>query len=201
MVVSKTRAESDLEPYRTRIARCVTDGIRDFLAQQAPNLAFMRRGTQANLVRDYIVRNVRREFPDGEDGVIHRDRRGLYLLTIGNRYALRFKKLNPRFRTSNHPTQLTLDFLLQRPLQLFPELDEVAHLNVGYQPGATLANSTVWITCPNGDVLDWMFSISEGDEPEWMTDRRRPDVPAPTRGGVGVRPRKTPKVALDGSSG
>jgi len=200
MVVSMTRAEADLDPYRTRIARCVSDGIRDFIAEQAPNFAFMRRGTQADLVRDYIVRNVRREFPDGEDGIAHKDRRGLFLLTIGNRYALRFKKLNPRFRTSNTATQLTLDFLLQRPLQLFPELDEVAHLNVGYQPGVTLANSTVWITCPNGDKLEWKFSISGNDEPEWMTDRRRPDAPAPAQSGAGVRPRKTPRVALDGSS-
>ena len=35
------------------------------------------------------------------------------------------------------------------------------HLNVGYHPTTTLATSTVWITCPNGDALEWDWQISE----------------------------------------
>jgi hypothetical protein len=134
------------------------------MADQALHLYRMRTGTQANLLRDYIVEKIRAEFPDGEDGISHHNRRGLFLLNIKNRYCLRFKKLDRRLRTRNIPTQMTLDFLLQRPLELFPELAPVTHLNVGYKPGVTLSESTVWITCPNGEVLAWTWGLSEGAE-------------------------------------
>ncbi len=160
MLATRERAQQELVPYRDRIVACLRSAITDFLRESGPQLAFIRKGTQANLLRDYIVRNIRAEFPDGIDGIRHSERHGLFLLQIGHHYALRFKKLDRRLRSRNIPTQLSLDFLLQQPLTLFPELDAVTHLNVGYQHGLTLATSTYWITCPNGDRLEWKFSIS-----------------------------------------
>jgi hypothetical protein len=127
-------------------------------------MAKMETRTQANVLRDYIVSEIRAEFPEDEPGIRHTNRRNLYLLTIWGRYSLRFKKLDRRRRTRNNPTQLSLDFLLQRPLELFPDLEATTHLNVGYQPGLTLATSSVWITCPDGALLGWEWSLSEPDE-------------------------------------
>jgi hypothetical protein len=165
MAATFTQATSDLQPYVNRLRRCVEDAIRAFMADQASHLYRMRLGTQANLLRDYIVEKIQAEFPDGEEGISHHNGRGLFLLNIKNRYYLRFKKLDRRHRTRNVVTQLSLDYLLQRPLELFPELPGATHLNVGYQPGITLSQSTIWITCPDGPMLDWKWGLSETAEP------------------------------------
>lgn len=156
-------------------------GIAEFIDALGDQLYFWRPGSQANVLRDYIVRNIKREFPDGIDGIRHQEKRGLFLLCVRDAYILRFKKLGRGRRTMNHPTQLSLDFLLQQPLQLFPNLAPALHLNVGYHPGATLASSTVWITCPNGEALEWDWQISGDSDviqiPAFMT----PAGPAPAR--------------------
>ena len=166
MVATREQAQADLKPYVDRLKRCVQDAIREFLAEQKSALYLMRGGTQASLLRDYIVKNITAEFPEDEPGVNHSTRRGLFLLNIKNRYFLRFKKLRGKhLRTRNIPTQLSLDYLLQRPLVLFPDLEPATHLNVGYRPGLTLSESTIWITCPDGNVLDWKWGLSEEAEP------------------------------------
>lgn len=163
--VSKNQTQTDLKPYIARLSGCVDGAIRAFQAQQATALYLMRSVTQANLLRDYIVDRVKAEFPDGEGGITHHERRGLFLLNIKNAYYLRVKKFGRRHQTSNSPTQLCLDFLWQAPLVLFPELPAAAHLNLGYKPGVTLVESTVWITCPNGNDVDWTWQLSEKTEP------------------------------------
>lgn len=160
-MTSRSRAQAALAAYRTRLSSCVQAAIAEFIDTLGDQLYFWRPGSQANVLRDYIVRNIKREFPDGVDGIRHQEKCGLFLLYVSDAYVLRFKKLGRGRRTMNHPTQLSLDFLLQQPLQLFPDLAPALHLNVGYHPGATLATSTVWITCPNEDALEWEWQISD----------------------------------------
>jgi hypothetical protein len=193
MVASLDQAQLDLQPYIDRLRRCVEDAIKTFLADQAAHLHLMRVGTQANVLRDYIVANIRAEFPEDEAGVSHSTRNQLFLLNIQNRYFLRFKKLDRRLRTRNIPTQLSLDYLLQRPLVLFPTLEPATHLNVGYQPGMTLASSSFWITCPDGDVLDWKLSLTEPVEPTPL--RVLSPTPKPKPSGARVRPKGIPGAA------
>jgi hypothetical protein len=164
MLATLDQAQVDLEPYIARLRRCVKDGISQFQADYGPRLYKIQLGTQAGLVRDYIVEEIKTEF-DGEAGVSYSTTRNLFLLNVGNRYFLRFKKLDRRLRTRNIPTQLSLDFLLQQPLSLPGMPDPATHLNVGYKPGLTLATSTVWVTCPDGPALEWQWEISEKGEP------------------------------------
>ena len=180
-MITRSRAQTDLGIYHMRLSRCVQAAIQEFIDALGDQLYFWRPGSQANVLRDYIVRNIKREFPDGVDGIRHQERRGLFLLYISDAYVLRFKKLGRGRRTMNHPTQLSLDFLLQQPLQLFPDLAPALHLNVGYHPGATLASSTVWITCPNGDALEWEWQISEGGDPIQIPTFITPAGPAPVQ--------------------
>ena len=183
MVATLAQATSDLQPYLDRLRRCVEDAIREFLQDQSQHLWKLDPRTQANILRDYMVKNIKAEFPEDEPGVTHRTRRGLFLLNIQNRYFLRFKKLDNRLRTRNHPTQMSLDYLLQQPLTLFPDLEAATHLNVGYHPGSTVASASVWMTCPDGDVLDWKLSLSESEEPALLIPRTpsRKVVPATKR--------------------
>lgn len=181
MVASLAQAQEDLSPYVERLRRCVQDAIRDFMAEQAPFMYKMEPRTQANILRDYMVNHIKAEFSEDEPGVSHKSRAGLFLLNIGNRYFLRFKKLDRRLRTRNHPTQLSLDYLLQKPLTLFPDLEPATHLNVGYKRGVTLASSEYWITCPDGGQLDWKFSISEPDEPAQIAAAPKPKPDAPSK--------------------
>ena len=164
MLATIERAQSDLEPYVERLIRCLRAGITKFQADHGGMLYKIQLGTQAGLVRDYIVEEIKQEF-DGEPGVSHRTFRNLFLLNIQNRYFLRFKKLDRRLRTRNVPTQLSLDFLLQQPLSLPGMPDPATHLNVGYQPGLTISTSTLWITCPDGNTLEWKWEITEATEP------------------------------------
>lgn len=115
---------------------------------------------------------------------------GLFLLYISDSYVLRFKKLGRGRRTMNHHTQLSLDFLLQQPLRLFPNLAPAIHLNVGYHLGPSLASSTVWITCPNGETLEWEWQISDEGGPIQIPTSIAPIGPAPVQV---RRPRARPK--------
>lgn len=189
-MTSRSRAQADLATYRTRLSSCVQAAIAEFIDVLGDQLYFWRPGSQANVLRDYIVRNIKHEFPDGVDGIRHREKGGLFLLYISDAYVLRFKKLGRGRRTMNIPTQLSLDFLLQQPLQLFPDLAPALHLNVGYHPASTLATSTVWITCPDGDALEWEWQISDGAEPIQIPTFIAPagPTPVPLR-----RPRARPK--------
>ncbi|CAN5751508.1 hypothetical protein BH23CHL7_BH23CHL7_17430 [soil metagenome] len=204
MVATLAQAQSDLGPYVARLKRCVERAIRDFMGDHAPHLHKLETRTQANILRDYMISNIRAEFPEDEPGVSHVRKRNLYLLTIRNGYFLRFKKLDRRHRTRNHPTQLSLDFLLQQPLELFPTLHPATNLNVGYQPGVTLASSSVWITCPDGDVLDWKWSLSEAAEPtQLLVTNTRTTTPAVKRGSTRVHPKPAAADAdqADGANG
>lgn len=190
---SRPRTQADLAIYRERLSRCVQDAIAEFIRRFGDELYRWRPTSQANVVRDYIVDNVKREFPDGVDGIRHHQRRGLFLLYIRDEYVLRFKKLGRGRRTMNIPTQLALDFLAQQPLQLFPGLAPALHLNVGYEPKVTLAASTVWITCPDRHGVEWEWQISdEADVAELpiSTSPARP-LPAPMRKPL-ARPRGLP---------
>jgi hypothetical protein len=201
MTVTQQQAEADLAPYIVRLEGSVQGAIAEFLREEAAKLAFWRRTTVSNALRDYIVRNIKAEFPDGEEGIVHKERGGLFLLTIKDRYALRFKKLDRRLRSRNILTQLTLDFLFQKPLTLFPELEEVVHLNVGYQPGPTLAMSTVWITQPAGPDLAWKFRITpDTSEPTYLP-MRTPGINPATRGGAQARPRNEPGTGTEAADG
>jgi len=101
----------------------------------------------------------------------------------------------------NHPTQLALDFVAQGPLRLFPDLEPALHLNVGYHAPATLATSTVWITCPNGDALRWEWQISE--EADAVRFPTLAPMTQPVPSGIRrprARPRQVPEsgVVIDG---
>jgi hypothetical protein len=197
MVASLVQARIDLGPYVQRLARCVQLAIAEFLKDQGKFIAKMETRTQAGILRDYIVAEIRSEFPEDEPGIHHTTRSNLYLLSIHNLYFLRFKKLDRRLRTRNNPTQMSLDYLLQRPLELFPDLEPATHLNLGYRPGLTIATSSIWITCPDGNALEWEWGLSEAEEPAQLTPV------APTERRVRrVRPRRLDiEKAGDGSVG
>lgn len=202
MVATLAQAQVDLEPYIVRLNACVQRAIREFMAEQAAHLYKLETRTQAGILRDYIVSNIRAEFPEDEPGIRHQKFANLYLLTIHNRYFLRFKKLDRRLRTRNNPTQLSLDYLLQQPMLLFPSLEPATNLNVGYQPGMTLASSSVWITCPDGAVLDWKWQISESTEPTQLVAGPTGPTPKPVpirTPAKRVRPKQKPAKRVDGS--
>jgi len=194
MVATLAQAQADLAPYIERLRRCVETAIKEFQADQGRFVYRLESRTQANILRDYIVSNIKAEFPDDEPDVRHSSRRGLFLLTIQNRYFLRFKLLDRRLKSRNNPTQLSLDYLLQRPLELFPSLEPATNLNVGYQRGLTLSTSTVWITCPDGGVLDWKWKITEDDEPIQLQSHDKAEKPAREEPRKRVRPKPVKKA-------
>lgn len=192
MVANRTQAVHDLKPYLDRLRRRVESAIAEFLVEEGHKLSFME-GSKASLVRDYILKHIKAEFPNGEDGISHHTSHLLFVLNIKGRYILRFRKFDGNLKPRYNATQTTLDWLFQQPLVLFPELVDVTHLDVGYKPGATLATSTVWIACPAGKTLFWSISLSEPAEPLELPLAMPPMVPL-SPSAARARPKPMPKT-------
>jgi hypothetical protein len=160
MKASRSQAQSELAPYADRLFRCIQDAVRGYLGEHGWLAYRYSRRTEASIIHDYMVARVKSEF-DGEPGVTWVQRRGLFLLIVGNSYLIKLKKHDRRLRTHNISTQLSFDFLSQRQLELPGMPPAATNLHLGYQPGVTLASSTYWITCRDGSYIEWAWPLDD----------------------------------------
>lgn len=117
----------------------------------------------------------------------------LKLLVIDN-YAIRFKKLNYKMRSSNHPTQQVLDFRGQLPLLGF---DDTHNIEVGYvfdEFSQTLEG--VFVVCPSADGYHWAIELARGSSASSI-DTLFPHQPSsPDVDSSDILPRKIDKTNL-----
>lgn len=109
-ILTPDEAQTVLAPYMGRLDRCVHAGWDFYNSQPADFKVTCTTRTRAGIVRDAMVDFAKREF-DGDPDVQFVYRRGLFLVMIQNQIVVRFKKLNPRFRSSNYPTQQAIQFM------------------------------------------------------------------------------------------
>ncbi len=127
--------------------------------------------TPSKLVRavfmwDRILDGVRNRFEGRKECRIV-ETGGVFLLSIGC-YVLRFQKMDPYLKVRFSTTQLTMDFRSQNleGRQLCLNFNGyLTSLYVGYVPD-TLGGEIegIYLTCPNGDSIDWAYRIDDLEE-------------------------------------
>src|SRR3989304_5508498 len=164
MTASLRQAQADLARYQARLRRCIQAAIANYQAEIRRFAYRHTKRSQASLVHDYMVDAIRAEFQD-EPGITFSTRRNLFTVDFFHRYLIKLKKHDRYLRTSNIPTQLVLDWLDQKQLELPDMPDATTKLHLGYQPGLTLATSKVWLTCPDGSTPDcrWEGGVGGGE--------------------------------------
>lgn len=143
----------DLRPYVADLCECVQSALEDFAREHGPYRHRYTTRTEASIIHDYMVDHVKRRFPFK----LHQN---LFLLELNGKYLIKLKKLDKQLRSRNYPTQMVLDFLTQQQLELF-DLPTPINLQLGYQRHPIeVTQSKVWLTRPNGRLLDWMWPLS-----------------------------------------
>ncbi|MHB8459868.1 MAG: hypothetical protein ACYDAK_08595 [Candidatus Limnocylindrales bacterium] len=193
MTATLDQARVDLAPYVARLRRCIQTALTTYQAEIGQFAYRHTKRSQASLIHDYMVDAVKAEFDD-EPGISFTTRRNLFTVDFFHRYLIKLKKHDRNLRTSNIPTQLVLDWLDQKQLELSGMPDEATKLHLGYQAGMTLASSKVWLTCPDGSALDWKWELV-GDEPMGLPMPEVGPQPRP------VRPRPVPPIGDAGVDG
>ena len=151
-IPQKELTEKELAPHLAKVQACVLSGVEDYLTNYSSHHHLHSPRSRASLVHDHIVDRIKNAFPSNI--VVQR---GLTLLFI-NGFAIRFKKFRgKRMRTSNIPTQQTLQFNNQLELEGLGR--KVTHLNAGYLANEFWTDFECYITCPDGAGHHWFIHI------------------------------------------
>ena len=113
--------------------------------------------TRASAVHDHMVARARRMF--GASVNAHcMDQGGLFVVMLYGRIALRFKKLDDDLRSSNIPTQQSMEFCSQE--LYLPGIKRVTYLQAGYTLNRMQTGlSGAYIACPDGIGNHWHLPL------------------------------------------
>jgi hypothetical protein len=116
--------------------------------------------TRRSIVHDHIVDQAMQLF-GGRIGVECMFVQKLFVVSFNNGIAIRFKKLDEKLRSSNIPTQQSIDFVEQSEL---PEIGSAYFLQAGYQLNSFESEiSGIYLTCPSGSSSNfWDYKIESG---------------------------------------
>jgi len=129
-------------------------GWAEWLDMSERHRAALIRRARSDVVHDFIVEHASRLLPDA---VIF-DCAQLKLFVFHSRFALRFKKLDRKLRTSNQPTGQVKDFRRQQPIQMVPA---VHNLEAGYVLDKTGHGiESLHLVCPNGPRVYWDIELT-----------------------------------------
>ena len=134
------------------LAACVYNALKAFVEDHALLRHKYTKLSEANLIRDYMVREAQDKFP-------WKLKQNLFVICPLDDHRIKLKKLGPSLRTSNQPTQLSLRYDYQKPLRLFDDLDLV-NLYLGYQRHEVeILQSRIWLVCPRGKKIAWALEL------------------------------------------
>src|SRR5579884_2058663 len=126
--ISMEAARSILAPHHDALLRCVNKGWEGF-AKIRPEMALWHATVRANLIWGLMVDEARTQFADVH-GVRLLDNDERFAIIVREQAALRLKKLNEQFETSNYPTPTAERVDAQLPIPGIPP--SVTWLTVGY---------------------------------------------------------------------
>src|SRR4051812_32688436 len=158
MLRSLAQAKDEL----TDVAPLIEGAIRNALQRYTTEHAAQRRDysprSQASIIHDLMVTETKKALGD-QKGVVCMTARGAFVVIVRQTYIIKLKKLGYRLRTSNIPTQTSMAFINQQPLQLtFANVPAETHLVFGYKPkAAELLSAPIWVTCPMGSGVCWSW--------------------------------------------
>lgn len=154
-LLTQEEANCYITPERENIIReCITLAIDEYLSAYAELRHKHSTRTDANIIHDLIVWNVKNKFQD-EQGAIYGTKRNCFKLVLDNAIVIRFKKLNyARKAQKNCPSSQLFGF---EQLSL---VRASTNLNAGYQQDGL--DIRVFITCPvdnKSNLWEWELNV------------------------------------------
>ena len=156
VVIPKIAAELPI------IHSCIQDGWKIYQQEYSERVKIAHSSrSRASLVHDHIVSLARQRF-EPRFGVHCHIIGRLFIVSFNSGVAVRFKKFDDNFRSSNIRTQQSLGFMKQEPL---PEIGEAINLQAGYRLNKLETDiEGIYLTLPiseNGNV--WVFELNGAD--------------------------------------
>ena len=147
--ISKAEVERLLADHINDIWEIVNGGYKDYVDSYDERHKLLHcPTTKASIIHDHqVARAATYAFKNSVFGTKLLEFSKLKILLIGDKFAIRFKKLNPDKKSSNQPTQQVKDFLSQEAL---PGIHTTHNLEAGYIVNGDDNNDiSIYLTCPS----------------------------------------------------
>ena len=135
---------------------CCVEAWKKYQKAVQPLMPVAHPRTIANCYRELILEEIRQRIAH-QPRIKAVEKYDRFLLEVGERFLIQFKKLGPDFRTSNIPTRTSLDFDLQFGLEGI----RLPRVTLGYQPDEFwLELKSVWLVFNIGKENIWFHNLS-----------------------------------------
>ena len=122
-IIPKETAQTVLKPYLQALWNIINGAFEAWLElgrDKAHLWEPLSPYCRARFVYDHIVKRAKGEF-DGKPGIRMEEKRGFLIVHIQNMLTIRFKKFDPRLRTSNIKTRQQTLFSMQMEMEGLPK--------------------------------------------------------------------------------
>lgn len=168
--MTKAEAQDIMAPYISRLKKRVIHEVNSYFLGDAYRETRHRHSprTAASICHDHIINGIKEEF-EGEPGVRFQTKRNLFLMIIGEKVVLRFKKFNNKLLSRNINTNQTILFNYQHSESLvqleFDGMPPHGLLHVGYTVNDLgTALDGVYITYRYGNNNIWVWNLRDVDQ-------------------------------------
>jgi hypothetical protein len=158
-LISPDEATEVLSPYLEGIHDAIHGGMADFMKLPARARNRMVAGTRAGVIHDFQVDRAALYFAKHPGKVRAHELDKLIVFDIAGRVALRFKKVDRVFKSSNQPSQQVAEFRGQIPL---PGIEATSNLEAAYIYD-DIEQEIEWsgIVCPNNSRAYWHMELRD----------------------------------------
>lgn len=152
------QAMAELDPFFEVFDEICRGGLSRYQTMYAPEIRIEHDGrTAANCIYSHMAALADQKLTS-LPGVVYLNIRGLKVWVLGERAAVRFKKMDEDGRWQNHTSQQQRDFDAQLSLPGLPH--PPLNLVTGYYPNATGTEvERVQVAKPAGRGVDWCAAI------------------------------------------
>lgn len=166
-LIDRDQAVAALEPHLGAIFDILHGGLSDLHALPLEARRSFTPTTRAGMVHDFQITRAARYFSEHQDVRVH-ELNKLFVYDIRQTVALRFKKFDTAFRSSNLSTGQVREFRGQVQLG---GVDAPSNLEAGYVLDP-LEKEIVWagIVCPNNDGVYWQVELKDSVSVNTVTD-------------------------------
>lgn len=177
------------------IKQCIENAWDNYTRLYPPELRSRHTArSRASLIHDEIVIEAEELFEDAP-GVRFVRRNHAFLVYIGQRQVIRFKKFGPSFGVSGIPTQQHLSLINQQ--FSLSDFGEMMTIHAGYKLNTLeTALEGSFIVCPRGHGKHWLLDLKEIQVPNKNQNVMTLTV-TPQKQVAGFTPKLIPKIDKD----
>jgi hypothetical protein len=190
-LIDRDPAIAALQPHLGAIYNILHGGVADLHVLPLEARRCLTPTTRAGMVHDYQIERATKYFSKFDDVRVH-ELNKLFVFDVSQRVALRFKKLDTAFRSSNLSTTQVREFRGQVQLG---GVDAPSNLEAGYVL-CPLEREVVWvgIVCPNNEGTYWQVELKDSKTINTVTDIF--DNSDPTEEGTTFKVKKAPGLVI-----